>query len=200
MKEYTIVKKRPWDDVPKAEISTYKWMNNGYEPRAFTQLAYDNESIYVKHTACETEITVKATEYQDDVWKDSCMEFFMRPACDERYLNFETNALGVLLLHFGTQGERTVLDDIDPAIFVLTPSVQSPENYSSEKWTLEYKIPFDFLRSLYGDFDLKDGLYANFYKCGDETKYEHYGMWNEIDNPSPQFHIPEFFGRLWFES
>lgn len=199
MKEYKVVTKRFWDDVPKAEISTYKWVKNGYEPRAFTQLTYDDENIYVKHTAYETEVTVKATEYQGDVWKDSCMEFFMRPAGDERYLNFETNAYGVLLLHFGTQDERTPLNDIDPAIFAITPSIQNPETFSGEKWTLEYKIPFSFLRSLYGDFDLKDGLYGNFYKCGDETKYEHYGMWNEIEHCPPQFHLPEFFGKITFE-
>ncbi len=39
---------------------------------------------------------------------------------------------------------------------------------------------------------------GNFYKCGDETKSEHYGMWNNIDSPKPNFHLPECFGDFIF--
>ena len=203
MKEYTITKGSPltksWDDVPKANIDTYKWMNNGYEPRSFSQLMYDSENIYVKHTSFEPEITVRHTSFQDGVCVDSCMEFFLMPAGDGRYINFETNALGTLLLHFGTINDRAPLDSINPDIFCFTPSVRNAAEYRGDKWTLEYKIPFDFLHSLYGDIDLKKGFYGNFYKCGDETKFEHYGMWNEVENSTPQFHLPQYFGRLWFE-
>ena len=37
---------------------------------------------------------------------------------------------------------------------------------------------------------------GNFYKCGDETKTPHYGSWNPIENPTPDFHRPEGFGEL----
>jgi hypothetical protein len=40
---------------------------------------------------------------------------------------------------------------------------------------------------------------ANFYKCGDETETPHFGAWSPVQTPQPDFHRPEFFGRLVFE-
>ena len=37
---------------------------------------------------------------------------------------------------------------------------------------------------------------GNFYKCGDETEFPHYGMWSEAVSDTPDFHRPECFGRL----
>lgn len=199
MKEYTIKWISNWEDIPKADISIYKWIDNGYKPKAYTQLMHNDNNIYVRHVAFEKEITVKAYEFQGDVWKDSCMELFLMPAGDNRYLNFETNAAGVLLLHFGTEEEREELNKIDPSIFEIKSSVSDAELYNDEKWILTYKIPFSFLYSLYGEFDIKEGFYGNFYKCGDETKYEHYGMWSEIENGVPEFHLTKYFGRIYME-
>ena len=39
-------------------------------------------------------------------------------------------------------------------------------------------------------------LRGNFYKCGDLTRYEHYGMWNPVQSDTPDFHRPESFGEL----
>ncbi|MHB1455061.1 MAG: carbohydrate-binding family 9-like protein [Saccharofermentanales bacterium] len=35
---------------------------------------------------------------------------------------------------------------------------------------------------------------GNFYKCGDKTDCPHYGCWNPILLPAPDFHVPAFFG------
>jgi hypothetical protein len=37
---------------------------------------------------------------------------------------------------------------------------------------------------------------GNFYKCGDETEYPHFGCWNLIASPVPDFHRPEYFGEI----
>ena len=39
-------------------------------------------------------------------------------------------------------------------------------------------------------------LYANFYKCGDDTPQPHFISWSPIDLPKPDFHAPQFFGVL----
>ena len=38
---------------------------------------------------------------------------------------------------------------------------------------------------------------ANFYKCGDDTAYPHYGMWRPFQSDKPDFHRPEEFGEIW---
>ena len=39
-------------------------------------------------------------------------------------------------------------------------------------------------------------LMTNFYKCGDETEFPHFGAWKEVAVPEPDFHRPEYFGEL----
>ena len=39
-------------------------------------------------------------------------------------------------------------------------------------------------------------LRANFYKCGDDTAQPHYIAWNAVDHPTPNFHLPQYFGEL----
>ena len=39
-------------------------------------------------------------------------------------------------------------------------------------------------------------LWANFYVCGDRTPCPCYGAWNDVQTTTPDFHRPEFFGRL----
>ena len=40
---------------------------------------------------------------------------------------------------------------------------------------------------------------ANFYKCGDETQKPHYLSWSPVKTSKPDFHSPEYFGKLIFE-
>jgi len=40
---------------------------------------------------------------------------------------------------------------------------------------------------------------ANFYKCGDETSVPHFVTWNPVNSANPDFHKPDFFGKLRFE-
>ena len=203
MKEYTIVKRNydenMWENVPKLKIDTFWWADNGYEPETTAQVCYDNENIYIKFVVTENEVTAKYKNYNDPAWLDSCVEFFLRPACDKRYFNFEATCIGTLLLGFGEDRDNRLEVDTDPAIFSFKPSITDPETFSGPFWTLEYKIPFSFLKEYWGEFDLKEGLFANCYKCGDETKYEHYGMWNPCEKEKPDFHRPDCFGRMYFE-
>ena len=40
---------------------------------------------------------------------------------------------------------------------------------------------------------------ANFYKCGDLLAQPHFLSWNKIDIAKPDFHRPDFFGKITFE-
>ncbi|MBQ0092858.1 MAG: carbohydrate-binding family 9-like protein [Clostridiales bacterium] len=84
--------------VPKAEISHYKW-EEGYAPKAFAQLIYVEDLGFALHMeAEETDPKAVYTVYNQDVYKDSCMEFFVNfnPA-QNKYINFEMNSNGAFL-------------------------------------------------------------------------------------------------------
>jgi len=44
---------------------------------------------------------------EDPVYKDSCVEFFVKPKPDKGYFNFEFIAVGTLLCSYITDPERT---------------------------------------------------------------------------------------------
>lgn len=64
-------------------------------------------------------------------------------------------------------------------------------------WEACLEIPAETLKGLW-NLELAPGgvLYANFYKCGDDTPQPHFISWSPIDLPKPDFHAPQFFGAL----
>ena len=73
------------------------------------------------------------------------------------------------------------------------------EKTGNFEWEIMIRIPldcfaFDNIKSL---SELK--ATANFYKCGEETSEPHYVTWNPIGVENPDYHRPEFFGKVEFE-
>ncbi len=203
MKRYTIAKVETpfveWEKIEKLEIDTYKWVDNGYEPKVYAALCYDENAIYVRFWTYEKEVRGVHKLHGEMVCEDSCVELFMHPKSDPRYLNFEVNVLGAMLLAIGTSRYDRKVFPVDSS-FGIESSVSDAETYCDSMWTVGYKIPFSFLRSVYGEIDIiKEGLRANFYKCGEKTKMEHYGVWNQNLSPTPEFHAPQYFGEMIFE-
>jgi hypothetical protein len=73
-----------------------------------------------------------------------------------------------------------------------------PIENKSGKWELSLVIPIDVF--LLNKLNTLDGLDAkgNFYKCGDNLKVPHFLSWNPIENEKPNFHLPQFFGKILF--
>ena len=204
MKTYIIkkVNGRPadWSGIEKAKIEIYKWAENDYRPRTEAAICYDDEALYVKFWAYETEIRAEHKNHNESVCEDSCVEFFFRTNSHPNFLNIETTVIGKQLIGFGKDRHVRLDVPVEDDVMQIVSSVKDPENYSADMWTVEYRVPFAFLKRFYGDVDVvSDGLRANLYKCGDLSKYEHYGMWCDIDYLPPDFHRPEFFGEMIFE-
>lgn len=196
-----------WDLVPSVDIACYPWKQNDYTPEVSVKVFYTSTHFYVKFLAVENEIRVECKNMNDPVSQDSCVEFFIKPdpEKDDRYLNFEVNPIGIMLLGLGKDryGRIYVADREDFESFSIKTSVkpEAAADFSGDCWSVEYAIPFSFIEKIYGRvvFDSGKRISANFYKCGDYTRYPHYGCWNEIVNEKPDFHRPEHFGELVLE-
>ena len=111
--------------------------------------AYDDHYLYVIWKVEDQFVLARRTKHQQDVWRDSCVEFFFTPGGDpeERgYFNLETNCTGVKLfgVHVaGSKDEKFTAKDI--ASVVTANSLKGPIDPEIAKpttWTLEYKIPW----------------------------------------------------------
>ena len=185
-----------FSDAPKAKIDSYKW-GEGYTPKAYAQLIYvKNKGFALKMTAVERNPRALCTEYGDPVYEDSCLEFFVRFNSDSPlYMNFEVNSNGAFLA--SVRKERRNKRNIHE----ITSLPEVMANRQEECWTIESFFSIGMIEALFGKCDLKKGsvFFGNFYKCGDKTEHPHYGMWSPIQADTPDFHRPEFFGKLVIE-
>lgn len=192
-----------WQDINQLNIENYFLMNNGYEPKVFVKGCYSDEFIYLFFNVMEHKVTIKYLKTGDPVFKDSCVEFFLNLFPDEReqYFNIELNALGTIKFGFGIKRNRIYLNDDELKEMQVFSTIKTPMvgNHGKSSWQLYYSIPFSVFEKHYGKKFTGTDAIGNFYKCGDETEFPHYGMWNFIESPKPDFHLPEYFGKMIFE-
>jgi len=184
-----------WLSIKPLNIGIYPWASNGYTPMTTAYIVYTDESLHVRFDAEDEHIRAVNTVPNGPICQDSCVEFFVNPApgMTGKYFNFEVNPLGVLHLAVGEgrQGRKMIEGDEHRMIRIL-PRIDSPV------WRIGLTIPFGFFRSALGPIDFAPGhvMAANLYKCGDLSRIPHHGSWSPVGTQSPDFHRPEYFGRL----
>src|SRR5512137_175917 len=110
----------PWPALAPLAVGHYLWQANGYRPAVEARLCWTRRFLYVRFRVEESRVRVRYTKFQDPVYKDSCVEFFVDafPETERGYVNFETNAAGTLLAAFGPdRNHRTPLWPEDLAEF-----------------------------------------------------------------------------------
>jgi hypothetical protein len=194
----------PWATVPALAIDHFLWLDNGYHPPVEARVGWTGRFLHVRFRVEEPRVRIRYMKFQDPVYKDSCVEFFIDafPGLKRGYVNLETNAAGTLLAAFGPdRSQRTPLWPEDLADFEIAASIRGPVEgeYGAGAWTVEYRVPLGLFEKLYGR-EIVPGhrAAANFYKCGDETEVPHYGAWSPVATSKPDFHRPEFFGDIVF--
>lgn len=191
---------------PRIEIAANNWpVSFPYTPSANFSLAHDGNALYVRFRVVEDCARALVTQDQGAVWEDSCVEFFV--AFDGKgYYNFEFNCIGVCLLSFREDGQAPVRASAEVMRMIGRDSTLGCEGFAERvlttgdrvHWELNVRIPKEAF--FVHRFDTLQGVEAraNFYKCGDGLSKPHYLSWAPISAPSPNFHLPEFFGEVTF--
>ncbi len=194
---YTIAKVSggvDWDSVPVLPIGNVLWTGDA-GIRAWGQLCHDDENLYVRLSASEKDIRAEYSEPLSPVHEDSCLEFFFMLGGTDSYFNFEINPNGCLRIQFGPgRGNRVDIVRDKAAEYFDIRTARTPEG-----WEVSYRIPLEFIRLFYPEYRFEGDLTANLYKCGDKTVRAHYLSWAKVGTASPDFHRPEYFGRMRFE-
>ncbi|QNL48526.1 hypothetical protein H8S90_17265 [Olivibacter sp. SDN3] len=182
-------------------IEIANWEDYNYVPKVEFKIAYTNDSLLIQYLVAEKDLRAIYNDVNDPVYKDSCVEFFVS-FNSLNYYNFEFNCIGTPLVGYGTSNKanRTYLaKDVILSIKKYCV-INSANGISSDfTWQLTVNIPFSvFTEDQIGSLAGKR-YSANFYKCGDDLPEPHFVSWSEIKHPTPNFHLPQFFGDLIFK-
>lgn len=185
-------------------IDEINWPGFPYRPEVSFSIGYTWNELLLKYYVTESNFKAEKTETNQEVYEDSCVEFFVSPSDDGIYYNFEFNGIGTCLMGSGTAraGRERADRELIASIRRLPSLGTSPVGHTDTvlSWTLTIAIPYRiFYRHRINTPEGKI-FSANFYKCGDKLRIPHYVTWNRVGTERPDFHQPAFFGQLIFES
>ena len=200
-----------WAHAETLEIIHFRPESSPHRPRTLARLLYEPAGIHGLFRVQDRYVRCLRTNYQDAVWKDSCVEFFAQPKPGGGYFNFEFNCGGALLCSHIVNPERTptgfkefsrVPATLGQSIQVrssLPPRVE-PELAEPVDWTLRFFIPWSLFEHYLGPLGPLPGQVwrGNFFKCAEENSHPHWAAWAPVDQFN--FHRPNCFGALEFEA
>jgi len=176
------------------------WLGRDTKPKVEFKMAYGDDAVFLKFLVREKHFRATFKQINDPVWNDSCVEFFIGFEDDGAYYNFEFNALGTPVVGYGIDKEREIPDaELIKKIKCIPDNNIAGNDTFPFNWELTVVIPF-ILFYKHRVTTLKGiNCRGNFYKCGDKLPEPHFLCWNNIIADTPNFHLPQYFGKLIFQ-
>lgn len=199
-----------WQAAETLQVGNFLPQSSDHHPETFARLLWDANGLHGIFLVRDRYVRCIRSNYFDQVWKDSCVEFFIQPKADGGYFNFEFNCGGAHLccyitdwrLKDGWFAEALKL----PAsvgqrvqIKASLPHIVDPELTEPTDWTLQFFIPFNVLEEYIGPLgNLRSQMWrGNFFKCAEEVSHPHWTAWSPVSEFN--FHLPKCFGEIRFE-
>ena len=203
-------KSREWLTAETLEIKNFRPKSSAHRPQTFARLLHDESAIHGIFRVKDKYVRCARSNYGDEVWKDSCVEFFVQPKSDKGYFNFEFNCGGALLCCYITDPTRTkdgfkqfqkLPSELGNKIKTRStlPPTTAPEITKPIDWSLQFSIPFEVLENYVGALgEVSEQTWrGNFFKCAEEVSHPHWASWSPVDEFN--FHLPRCFGTIQFE-
>lgn len=175
-------------------VGCVNWDEYSYRPEVKLNIAFSDTHLALLYTVKEEHILGTVLECNGPVWEDSCVETFIKDPVGEGYYNIEVNCIGTPLA--AHRLSRTDFEHFDAERMSRIRCFSSLGHEATDRKDGEWKvcelIPFGLL----GLDKAPESLEMNFYKCGDNCRRPHYLSWSPIGLPSPNFHCPEYFGKI----
>lgn len=217
MKSYTIKKSAApvkldagwdsevWGNANEVKVEFGFDRNSDHTPDVRIKMLHDGDNICGLFRVEDRYILAKALKDQDMVCRDSCVEFFVKPAGADCYFNFEMNCGGTFLLYCCKDlftKDYLVIPDEDMKTFGryhTLPHIINEEITEPTIWYLGFAIPVAFFEKYAGSKKPLSGQKwtGNFTKCADCTSHPTWLSWMPLTKCS--FHMPEQFGEFIFE-
>lgn len=184
-------------------VATINWPDKyEYKPLTIVKTARNDDAVFILFKVVEKHIRAVHEKDNSPVNEDSCVEFFTKEVDSDYYYNFEFNCTGTCKAARHCKDRQHAMDMAEEEMIKIkrlaslkTKGIENTNNLY--KWELLVKIPF----SLFGldKNKLPEMISGNFYKCGDKTKEPHYVTWAPVITEKPDFHRPEYFGKIYLK-
>jgi len=197
-----------WNYAGAITISQVMGEPPKFKPIAHAKMGYDRKFLYVVFRTLDKHVSSEITDYNGPVSQDACVEFFFAPDTAQplRYFNLEINAGGIPLMGYYAYDTKVYTkvgkEDLEKLEIRssfpkgVVDAVEGPVT-----WTIACKIPLDMLEQYAPVTSPESEIIwrANFYKTASKTANPHWMTWAAIDYDKPNFHLPEYFGKLAFD-
>ncbi len=200
-----------WAKADTLAVDVFREERGGdHRPVTQCKLLYDTRGMYGLFRVQDRYVRSLRTRFQEQVCRDSCVEFFVEPPVNNGYLNVEFNAGGTFLVYHIIDPTRTeqgsfkdrralTLANVEGLrVFHSLPRIVEPEREEPTVWRLGFFIPFAVFERTTGlPPKIPGGIWrGNFYKCGDDTSHPHWASWKPLTTTN--FHLPSCFGEIEF--
>lgn len=196
-----------WFGAETAEVRHFRPESSAHRPETLVRVLHGEDGLHGIFKVRDRFVRCVRTNYFDEVWKDSCVEFFLQPKEGKGYFNFEFNCGGAHLCCYITDHTRVpggfkefikLPAEIGGKIQTRSslPGVVDPEITEPIEWTLQFFVPFDLMETFVGPLDLTNSRpwRGNFFKCAEEISQPHWASWAPVETFN--FHLPHCFGTI----
>lgn len=200
-----------WSRAEVGVIENWHEKSSSHRPLTYFRVLYDRHALYVHFDVMDRHVRCIRKKPQSNVCEDSCVEFFVQPAPGKAYFNFEISAAGTMLLYFIEDARRRRAGGFHKYAPVAPEWLRQVEIGHSLPglvrrpiagplaWAIAYRIPLALFTAHLGECGVARGdvWRGNFFKCGGDPAYPHWGMWSDVGKKL-NFHQPQAFGELVF--
>lgn len=182
-----------------ASIDNVNWAKSyPYHPLTVVSAAHNGRYLIIEFFVRCNYLKAECYTNYSAVAGDSCVEFFVSPTMDNHYWNFELNCIGTInASHRSERHKPTRLTDSELERILRYSSVGTRPFSEVEglfAWSVVVAIPLDLIGVEFKGEPIE--MSANFNKCASGTSQPHFISWSPIQTPEPDFHQPDFFGKI----
>lgn len=164
-------------------------------------MAYSDKFLYVNYFVRYNYLRAVNYKNNSPVAEDSCVEFFLQTPGSEEYWNFEFNCIGAINASHRKDRKHPIrLTDMELATvkrYATCGNNPFQELEGIFNWGLAIAIPFELIGVDVSKLPIE--MKGNLYKCASATSMPHYLSWAPIKTDKPDFHRPEYFGKIILE-
>jgi hypothetical protein len=186
------------DVLERRAIRHAPWSGGRVQPEASFALAYSSNEIFLKYYVKEHFLKAEYLNFNDPVFEDSCVEFFIAFDNDVNYYNLEFNCIGNCRVQYGQHKTGRTFIAANLLKTIRHQTLVKCVEKGNVKWELTLSIPRRIFMYHPGlSFEWSEAK-INVFKCGDGLPEPHFLCWSEVESQWPEFHISKFFKEITF--